>query len=40
MEEPHVQSERELGVTDISMLVTVKVEAFVVTLLVEAAEFA
>jgi hypothetical protein len=38
MEEPHVHSEVVLGVTDISMLVTLKVEAFVVTTLVEDAE--
>jgi hypothetical protein len=38
MEEPHVHSEVVLGVTDMSMLVTVKGEAFVVTPLAEDAE--
>lgn len=40
MEEPHFHSETVVGVTDISMLVTVNVAAFVVTKLVEEAECA
>jgi len=40
MEEPHFQSEVVLGVTDISMLVTVNVAAFVLATLVEDAEYA
>jgi hypothetical protein len=40
MYEPHFQSEVVVGVTDISMLVTVNVAAFIVTPLVENAECA
>lgn len=38
MEEPHFHVEVVVGVTDISMLVTLNVAAFVVTKLVEDAE--
>ena len=38
MEEPHFQSEMFVGETDISMLVTLNVAAFVVAKLVEEAK--